>query len=164
MTFAQAIVTCYKNYFRFKGRAARSEFWWFVLFVVLATFALRIVDYWIFGINPHTGLPVRSFSNIFGTLSFLPMLAVGWRRMHDVGKPGWFILAPALLTLVFSVLSLGGVGLFAMLEESDALMKIAYFLGVVAFLVYAIISLALTLWTLWCLTQPSQMSPRQHKA
>ncbi len=156
MTFFQAIVTCYKNYFNFKGRATRREFWWFVLFVLLATLALRAVDYFLFGIDPLTGQPVRSLTNLFTLITFLPVLAAGWRRMHDAGKPGWLILAPASISIVFTLLSIAGTTLFALLDETNTLITIASFLAVSAFLLYAFASTAISIWTLWCLTKPSQ--------
>lgn len=151
----QAIISCYSKYFTFSGRASRAEFWWFVLFVTLVTLLLRAIDYAMFGIDPDTGMPTRFLSNAFALLSTLPLFTAGWRRLHDVGKPGWLMLAPFLLSGAFIIAALAGVSLFALLEQSQSVMKLAYFLGVVALLVYAILSAALTLWLVWWLIKPA---------
>lgn len=72
--FIDAIKICFKKYADFNGRASRAEFWWFFLFMV------------ILGIIP--------FVNIIAALAlFIPMLAVIWRRLHDIGKGGgWFFI------------------------------------------------------------------------
>ena len=65
----------------FKGRATRPQFWYFYLFV----FLVQIV----------CTLTFSEFTNsMFNFLFFFATLAVSVRRMHDVGKSGWFILVP----------------------------------------------------------------------
>jgi uncharacterized membrane protein YhaH (DUF805 family) len=75
-----------KNYAGFKGRARRKEFWMFNLISLIISYsliALVFVD------------PSLSFVNIIYSLAVLvPSLAVAARRMHDVGKSGWFYLIP----------------------------------------------------------------------
>jgi len=78
MDFGQAIKSCLNNYATFRGRASRAEFWWFFLFNVLATMAAAII--W-----PRLG-------NLVSLALLVPSLAVGARRLHDVGKSGWFQL------------------------------------------------------------------------
>jgi len=69
----------FQKYVEFNGRARRSEFWWFTLFSFLLTL-------------PTSWIPVL---NIIVSLGFLlPGIAVGVRRMHDVGKSGGFLLIP----------------------------------------------------------------------
>jgi uncharacterized membrane protein YhaH (DUF805 family) len=74
-----------KKYAEFNGRARRSEYWYFVLFNTIISFVLGIIG----GMANTT---------ILGTLYFLaillPSIAVGVRRMHDVGKSGWYVLIP----------------------------------------------------------------------
>lgn len=84
MDMKSAVVNVYTNYFGFTGRAARSEFWYFVLFTLIASVVLSIVDSAIFGIGVLGGL--------FSLASLIPGIAVSIRRMHDIGKPGWWIL------------------------------------------------------------------------
>ena len=78
MTFTESIQTCFSKYADFNGRATRSEFWWWVLFVILATFAANIL-------NDKLGILIS-----IGTL--LPYIAVTARRLHDTNRSGWWQL------------------------------------------------------------------------
>jgi len=75
-----------QNYVNFNGRARRSEYWYFVLFNIIISILLAII-----------GTVVGAadiISNIYSLAVLLPSIAVSVRRMHDVGKSGWFILIP----------------------------------------------------------------------
>ena len=74
-----------KNYATFSGRARRSEYWYFALFNVIIAFVLAFV-----GLLMGTTV----LSNIYSLAILVPSIAVGVRRMHDVGKSGWFLLIP----------------------------------------------------------------------
>lgn len=77
-----------KQYADFKGRARRKEYWMFVLFNA-------IISYGIIGISIGIDVPELSILNTIYSLGVLiPSLAVGVRRMHDVGKSGWYLLIP----------------------------------------------------------------------
>lgn len=82
MTFFNSIMTCYKKSFDFKGRASKSEYWWFVLYLGLL-FGLSIwlndIDSEIVG-GVYVGL-------IIGTVP--AMFSVLVRRFHDVGLSTW---------------------------------------------------------------------------
>lgn len=78
MRFTEAIKHVFKNYVTFTGRACRSEYWYFVLFSVVVSLIL-------------TRTP-RAISYIYSAAVFLPSLAVTVRRLHDIGKSGWFWL------------------------------------------------------------------------
>jgi uncharacterized membrane protein YhaH (DUF805 family) len=82
-----------QNYFNFNGRARRSEYWYFVLFNVIISVALTV-----FG--EFTGLSI--ISSIYTLAMLAPSIAVAVRRMHDVGKSGWFVLIP-IYNLVLAV-------------------------------------------------------------
>jgi len=71
------------NYANFKGRARRKEFWMFVLFNFIISFTLGIVGYII-------GTPL--LSNLYSLAIFIPSIAVAVRRLHDIGKSGWWLL------------------------------------------------------------------------
>jgi uncharacterized membrane protein YhaH (DUF805 family) len=78
MDFKQAVITCFRKYADFSGRAGRSEFWWFVLFTVIAGMVAGILGKW---------------ATVLVNLALLvPSVAVGTRRFHDVDKSGWFQL------------------------------------------------------------------------
>jgi len=76
-----------QNYVNFEGRARRSEYWYFFLFNIIISVALTRVAM-------MTNSKVSFLSNIYALATFLPALAVTIRRMHDVGKSGWFCLIP----------------------------------------------------------------------
>lgn len=78
MTFGESISTCFSRYADFTGRASRSEYWWWTLFVVLATIAANIIN--------------DKVSALFSLATLLPSFAVGARRLHDVDRSGWFQL------------------------------------------------------------------------
>ena len=74
-----------QNYATFSGRARRSEYWYFVLFNVIISIALGFIS----GM-----MGISMLSNIYSLAILVPSIAVGVRRMHDVGKSGWFLLIP----------------------------------------------------------------------
>ena len=79
-----------KKYAVFSGRARRSEYWYFFLFSMIASVILTILDT-VLGLN-SSGNGV--LSGIYSLAVLIPSIAVGVRRMHDVGKSGWFLLIP----------------------------------------------------------------------
>ena len=80
--FGEAIGLGFKNYVNFSGRATRAEYWWWVLFVFLGGVVTGIIDS--FGIGVTQGL--------FNLATLIPGLALGARRLHDIGKSGWWQL------------------------------------------------------------------------
>jgi uncharacterized membrane protein YhaH (DUF805 family) len=78
VNFFEAIKICFSKYVDFTGRAPRSEYWWFVLFVFVLAVVFTVVD------------PERAFIFHLGVL--LPQLAVSVRRLHDVNRSGWWLL------------------------------------------------------------------------
>jgi uncharacterized membrane protein YhaH (DUF805 family) len=104
MTFGSAISTCFSKYATFNGRASKSEFWWWMLFVVMVHIAAAIITS---AISPETG------SMLTGLLSlglFLPGLAVQVRRLHDTGHSGWWILLVLVPLIGFIVLLVWWLG------------------------------------------------------
>jgi uncharacterized membrane protein YhaH (DUF805 family) len=74
-----------EKYVDFSGRATRKEFWTFVLFMYLSAFLAGIAD----------GLIGTEFiGNLVVLGLFLPYISCAARRMHDVGKSGWFMIVP----------------------------------------------------------------------
>ena len=74
-----------QNYVNFEGRARRKEYWMFVLFNLIIAYSLLAIDIFL-------ELGFLYFAYLLGVI--LPSIAVGVRRMHDVGKSGWYILIP----------------------------------------------------------------------
>ena len=101
MTFGESISTCFKKYFVIKGRASKSEFWWFQLLWTASFLAMYIfegseqVQYFFIGII---------------VVIFIPLLTVGVRRLHDTGKSGFYYfwsLVPFIGSLIVLAFMLG---------------------------------------------------------
>jgi uncharacterized membrane protein YhaH (DUF805 family) len=97
MDFGQAIASGFSNYVRFSGRAARSEYWFWILFIILGGLATQIIDSAIFA--SHSS--VSPLNAVFNLLTFLPSLAVGVRRLHDIDRSGWWILIVFTIVGIF---------------------------------------------------------------
>jgi uncharacterized membrane protein YhaH (DUF805 family) len=99
MTFQQSIRSCLTKYAEFDGRATRSELWWFLLFVVLVSTALGILD--------------DEWSAVFLIGMLLPTLSAGARRLHDSGRSGWWQL--------IALVPVAGIVVLALLWAQPAL-------------------------------------------
>jgi uncharacterized membrane protein YhaH (DUF805 family) len=77
-----------KKYADFDGRARRSEYWYFFLCNLIAQYGLG----YILGLLSIT--IAGGFTVIYSLALLVPSIAVAIRRMHDVGKSGWYILIP----------------------------------------------------------------------
>jgi uncharacterized membrane protein YhaH (DUF805 family) len=77
-----------KKFADFEGRARRKEYWMFFLFTLIGRIVFSLVD----GIISPGGDGMLAL--IFQLAVLIPTIAVGVRRMHDVGKSGWYILFP----------------------------------------------------------------------
>lgn len=83
--FNRYFVTILKTrYAQFDGRARRSEFWYFALFSAIISIVLSVISNMIFG---SMLLP-----NLYNLAILVPSLALAVRRLHDIGKSGWFVL------------------------------------------------------------------------
>ena len=102
MGFGVAISSCFSKYVTFSGRASRSEYWWFVLFLFLGQIALGAVDVMMFGAGAQG---VGPLGGLFGLVVFLPGLSAIVRRLHDIGRSGWWywILMIPLVGFVASI-------------------------------------------------------------
>jgi len=93
MGFGQAVSSGLRNFFTFAGRAPRSEYWFFYLFFIICAFAGGFLD----GL---LGLAVFNEDDefVYGPLLvlsilllFFPQLSVAVRRLHDIGRSGWWL-------------------------------------------------------------------------
>ena len=87
-----------QNYCNFDGRASRSEYWWYVLFNTLLGFAIGIVFVW-----SETMMDI--VSGVAGLALLLPGLGLAVRRLHDIGKSGWWLLI-GLIPLIGAIILL----------------------------------------------------------
>lgn len=89
-SFIGAVVTAFRKYVDFKGRASRSQYWWFVLFNFII---LSIVNLLCILSNARPEELMITYGCI-SALFMLPALAVAVRRLHDIGKGGgWFFVS-----------------------------------------------------------------------
>lgn len=87
-----------KKYAVFTGRAQRKEYWMFALISTLIAFPLLFIDL-------ATGGPAF-LSSLYCLALFLPSLAVSVRRLHDIGKSGWWItinMVPFLGAMIYLI-------------------------------------------------------------
>lgn len=90
-----AVDSVFTKYFTMRGRASRSEFWWYSLFqslvlVVALTLDIVMFDPEIVTFNPFAIVPLTS---AWLLVSFIPNFTVAIRRLHDIGKSGfWYLI------------------------------------------------------------------------
>ena len=100
MTFVEAIKDGFGKYVTFSGRSSRSAYWYWVLFAFIVAVVATIID---------MAIGSRIVSLITTLALLLPGIAVGFRRLHDVGRSGWWILIAlvpfigAIVLLVFAL-------------------------------------------------------------
>lgn len=92
MDFQTAVRTCFQKYADFSGRARRAELWWFALFTFGVSLVLGLVDGALFGMGRGMGGGFQPLGTLFSLAVLLPSLAVGARRLHDIGRSGWWLL------------------------------------------------------------------------
>ena len=91
---------CFTKYATFSGRARRKEYWMFILFNMLVAFGVNIVD----AVLGMEGVLAAGYS----LAVLIPAWAVFTRRMHDIGKSGWWYLInfiPLVGQIIFIVLA-----------------------------------------------------------
>ena len=99
MAFEESVEHVFSNYFNAKGRASRSEYWWWYLFTILASIAVSllgvILDYF-------SGIEFISTILTWGLsiLILIPNICVQIRRYHDINRSGWWIFCP-IVNMVF---------------------------------------------------------------
>lgn len=109
MKFTESVKTVYSKYATFSGRATRSEYWWFVL-LLYATILCAVL----LGVATGIDKPILALIGIFVAISFIPIVALRVRRLHDIGKSGWWIflgLVPYIggfILFLFSVIGSDG--------------------------------------------------------
>jgi uncharacterized membrane protein YhaH (DUF805 family) len=84
MNFTKSIEICFQKFANFEGRAGKSEFWWFQLFMIIVVLVGSIIDF------------ILGYEELFYWIGYiiclLPALAVGSRRLHDASRSGWWQL------------------------------------------------------------------------
>lgn len=106
MGFGASIKSAFSQYAVFRGRATRSEFWWFYLFLVIVGFVISFIDNmfgWKYGTSTFTftadgqtsiipGLGgIGVLTTIWSLATILPFISVAVRRLHDIDRTGWWL-------------------------------------------------------------------------
>ncbi len=135
---------CIRNYVTFSGRARRKEYWMFVLFSVLIGMAISLAEVsmgLIYTVNYSYGLKIGILSSLYELFAFLPALAVTFRRLHDVGLSGAWVL----LVLTSAIVPLLSMLAPLHLIFSPLFSIVAPLLGVVSLIafIYLIVLLAM---------------------
>lgn len=84
-------IEAFRKYATFTGRSRRSEYWYFVLFNLMISIGLFMVGAVFEAASSGSRAGMFPF-DAYALGSFVPSLAVGVRRLHDIGKSGWFTL------------------------------------------------------------------------
>jgi uncharacterized membrane protein YhaH (DUF805 family) len=112
MNFMDAVKAVYGKYVTFSGRSRRSEYWWWVLYMIITGIVVGIIEYSL-GLGTGTvssgsgelaatynGGPL---SGLWSLLNLLPGIGVAIRRLHDTDRSGWWLLI-ALVPLIGAIL------------------------------------------------------------
>ncbi|MEL6600387.1 MAG: DUF805 domain-containing protein [Pseudomonadota bacterium] len=119
-----AVKACFAKYATFSSRSMRAEFWYFFLFLILVEIVLTVLNSALLGPSIYEttrtvqeadgSLRTETFTQVdytsgwlgfaFSLATFVPALAMSWRRLHDVNRPGWWNLAPFVFLLIASAL------------------------------------------------------------
>ncbi|WP_299968260.1 DUF805 domain-containing protein [uncultured Roseobacter sp.] len=182
MTLTESVRTCLRKYFTFSGRASRSEYWKFWLFWLIVMICLLALNTAIFGptfevekqvvvaedgtrsLNEihHTSYHSGIFGNVFALAVLVPGVAVACRRLHDVGRSGWWQLAPIVLLILGVVVSiLATLGWTALLEALRETGSVKVQLGLFGLPIFLAIFGSFLLLLIW-LIRPSQPGPNKY--
>ena len=114
MNFIEAINSGFQNYFNFSARAQRSAYWYWVLFAVLLSVVVTLIDAAAF---PR--MRISPITSLTQAILLVPGLSVGVRRLHDTDRSGWWmfllllpIIGPIILIVWFCYSGTSGVNRF----------------------------------------------------
>ena len=155
MGFFEAVKTCLKKSFVFKGRARRSEFWWWTLFstsFIVSLLAEEISEDNVLLMVLYT-LGLLALCVYLGIANF----AVATRRLHDIGRSGWWYGATLIFGVVWTVWMvvkmfgiIGGMNPAHVDVESDAfaltLLKEMWAVVLIPYVIYIAYSILLLVW------------------
>jgi uncharacterized membrane protein YhaH (DUF805 family) len=87
MNFGEAVSSVLRNYVTFSGRAPRSEYWFWALFLFIVSVVAAILDFFIF-----PGSSAGPIGMVLSLALLLPNFSVSIRRLHDIDRTGWWVL------------------------------------------------------------------------
>jgi uncharacterized membrane protein YhaH (DUF805 family) len=124
MNFTEAVSKVYRNYVNFNGRARRSEYWWWALYMLITGTVIAVIESRMGLGMGHMGMGGGAMSagyqggplsGLWSLAHLLPGLGVAVRRLHDTERSGWWlliILIPLIgaLALLYFLVSKGTSG------------------------------------------------------
>lgn len=145
--FLTAIKLFFANYANFRGRSTRAEFWWVVLFMLIVTSAFSM-------------LKLNLLNSLVSLAVFIPTLAIAFRRFHDTGRSGWWVIALYVASWIGVAIMLGPLVLLVITMANDPIglreAMVTYFTNhPVNMFVGLILIIATGIWQLIILVKPS---------
>ena len=160
VTFVEAVKGAFRKYADFTGRATRAEYWWWVLFTSIASIGFGLIDGSISSFTREFSF--SPFQAVFGLATLLPGLAVTARRLHDIGKSGWWLLAwygiPILVWSIPVILFIVGLAFAFANDEWDLL---AFVPAIVASLAALAITIAILVWAIVWMARQGETGPNR---
>lgn len=138
--FSDAVKLFFKNFKNFKGRSTASEYWYAVLFQIMVSSVISWVSFF-------SSVQVV-ISGIYSLIMFLPMAALTIRRLHDIGKSGWWYVAPCIFSVFFMIMAIIMIDVENEYETLSAVLGFILMFGTV----YLVFGILMLIWT----CQPSQ--------
>jgi uncharacterized membrane protein YhaH (DUF805 family) len=172
VSFVQAIRTCFAKYVTFSGRATRPEYWFFFLFVFLGGVVATALDTSLF--PAHTDVQLEATETTvafeaedttgpvaaaFSLVTFVPLMAAGWRRMHDSGRSGLHLVYPLIVMIGTATFAAFGIGLAEGMGTAGSAIGIVT--AVIMFVALAVLIIS-PLLVLWWLCRPTQPGTNQY--
>ena len=137
-SFGEAIRVCLNKFVDFKGRASRSEYWFFVLFGMLINAGASVIDVAIFG----PGETVQPLSTLSSLALLLPQLAASVRRLHDIDRTGWWVFGGMIAGVLFAAIAgfaVGSAGPYGAPDDGTLMMLGVGGLAILAYVIVLIV-------------------------
>ena len=153
--FIDAIKRGFQYYFKFSGRATRAEYWWFILFTQLINFV---------SIVPVIGWIIAPVASI---VSLIPSISLSVRRLHDIGKSGWWMMTWGGYTFTWIIWTINLIGNLSGVENWGEEKSDEFWEGFFAdFLVtggiLAIVGIAITIWWVVWFVRKGNKGPNKY--
>ena len=160
MSFSEAIMQCLRKYVGFSGRATRPEYWYWTLAMMAIVASLRVLTFLI----PDIAEVLAVVEVLFALAVFLPTLAVTARRLHDIGKSGWWQLAWIIIVgMSVPIVVLGATLAFGLAFLSWWLGDSSFAAVGIVMLIVGLVPFAGTwLWVIAWLARPGDAGANSH--